>query len=343
MRRAFPKKAAQICFMDYSETLKAKAFARAVKLRALHPTALFVAQEIAEKRFGADSAEFAILQKGSVAPALTTSANWAGNIATASGNAFVGIAAETSIFGKVTQTPVNLNATGLTTGASASFVVQGGPAPLTQMVIASTALPPKQVIATLVISQELARMSDPRAEIIFERELRKALVNAIDGALLSTNAASSSTPAGLFNGLTAITATSDATADIRDLVDDFGGDLTTAFFVGSPKTMASLSDASRPLVGIRNGEILNAPAFASRNCPAGVLALIDSDGVFMATDDIDVSVSSEASAIMADNPSAPGANVSFWQSGLVGIRLALNIDWATVRPGSVSLISGAAW
>lgn len=329
--------------METLERNQARAFARAVKLRAANPTALHVAEVLAEQKYGAGSAELALIQKGTVAPAATTSAGWAGNIAAVSQNAFVGAAGEIGIFGKVTTVPVNTNAVGLASGASAAFVAEGAPAPLSSMVLASNALPPKQVVATLVISQELARMSDPRAEVIFERELRKAVVNAIDGALLSTNAASATTPAGLFDGLTPITATSAATADVRDLVDDFSGDLTTAFFIGDPKTMASLADPARPLVGIHNGELLNAPAYVSRNCPAGILALIDGDGVFCATDDIDVSISTEASAIMANNPSAPGANLSFWQLGLVGIRLSLTIDWKTIRPGSVSLISGAAW
>lgn len=329
--------------MEHFERNKAKSFARAIKTWAANPQSAFAAQRAVERKYGADSPELEIITRAAVAPALTTTANWAGSIAATSGNAFVGAAAAIGVFGKLTQAPANLSATGLTTGASASFVAEGGATPLNQMVLASTALPPKSVVATLAISQELANLSDPRADAIFERELRKALVNAIDGALLSTSAGSSSTPAGIFNAVTAVNATSDATADIRDLVDDFTGDLTSAFFVGDPKTTASLSDPSRPLVGIRNGEILNAPAYVSRNCPSGVLALVDADGVFFASGDIDASVSSEASAIMSDAPSSPAASVNFWQSNLVGIRLSLNLDWLAVRPGSVSFISGAAW
>jgi hypothetical protein len=332
-----------LAVMEYQDTLTAKSFARAAKLLMANPGAPFIAAEIAERQWGRDSVESAILAKAAVGAALTTGANWAGSLATAAGRAFVGAAAEIGIVGRVTQAPPNVNVVGVTTGASASFVAEGGPAPLTQLVLGSEALEPKRVVGALVISQELAKLSDPRADAIFERELRKAIVNTIDSQLLSTSAGSATTPPGLLDGLTPVTATSNATADIRDLVDGFAGDLTTAFFVADPKVMASLSNAARPLVGIRNGEILNAPAFVSRNAPSGALILIDADGVFAATGDIDVSVSTEASAIMADNPSAPGAVVSFWQSGLVGIRLSLNIDWAIVRPGSVAYISGAAW
>lgn len=329
--------------MDITERNRASAFARAVKLRAAADGNIVAAERMALDRHGAGSAELSIINKAAVSPALTTSANWAGSIAVAAERAFVGAVAEMAIFGRMSQVPPNINVSGLTTSATASFVSEGSPAPLTSMVIASEALEPKQVAGTLVISQELARLADPRAETIFERELRKALLNAIDGAMLSTTAASGSKPAGLFNGVTAVTATSDATADIRDLVDSFDGDLTSAFFVASPKVAASLADPARPLAGIRSGELLNAPFFVTRNAPAGVLALIDGDGVFCATGGIDVSVAREASALMADNPSAPGAMVSFWQAGLVGIRLSLNIDWAAARPGSVALISGAAW
>lgn len=329
--------------METANRNLASAFARALKLRAANDGNIVAAERVALEKYTANSVEFQVINKAIVAPGLTTSANWAGSIAVAAERAFVGAVAEQAIFGRLSHVPPNINVSGLTAGASASFVSEGSPAPLTSMVIASEALEPKQVAATLVISQELARLSDPRAEVIFERELRKALLNAIDGALLSTAAASGSKPAGLFNGVTAVTATSSPTDDIRNLVDSFDGDLTSAFFVASPKVAASLADPARPLAGIQSGELLNAPLYVTRNSPAGILALIDGDGVFCATGGIDVSVAREASALMADNPSAPGAMVSFWQSGVVGIRLSLNIDWAAARPGSVALITGAAW
>ncbi len=329
--------------MKNSTDYLAKSFSRAVKLMAANPENPFAAHELAERNFGADSREAAIIQKAAVGAALTTSANWAASLASPSGLAFVGSALEGSVAEKLTQSPPNVNVSGVTTGATAGFLAEGAPAPMSSMVLSSAALEPKVVVAALAFSKELAKFSDARAEAIFERELRKATIDAVDGALLSTNAASATKAAGLLNGVTAVTATSDPTADIRDLVDDFAGDLTSAFFVASPKIMGSIYGADRPMLGLRNGELMNAPALVSRNAPAGTLILIDGDGVLAAISDVDVSVSEQASAIMADNPSGASAVVNFWQSGLVGIRLTLNIDWAKVRPGSVSFISGAAW
>lgn len=320
-----------------------KSFVRAVKLMAANAGAPYAALEIAERNFGPDSREAAIINKAAVGASVTTSANWGGNLASPSGLAFVGSALEGSVASRLTLAPPNVNVSGVATGATASFVAEGAPAPMSAMVLNSDALEPKVVVATLAFSRELARLSDARAEAIFERELRKALIDTVDGALVSTTAASATRAAGLLNGVTPITATSDASADIRDLVDDFGGDLSSAFFVASPKVAASLHGADRPLIGLRSGELMNAPALVSRNAPAGVLALVDGDGVLAAISDVDVSVSEHAAAIMADNPSGAGAVVSFWQSGLVGIKLTLNIDWSKARPSCVSFISGAAW
>ncbi len=320
-----------------------KSAARAIKALAANGGHAMPAIRELEHRYGDKSAEALFLEKAAVSPALTTSAGWAGNLSETVGNALFDSAKEAGIHGQLTQVPANTKLNGIATGAAAAFVAEGSPVPITSLTVSGDELPTKRVVATLVITKELARLSDPRAEAVFERELRTAIVNAIDGAVLSADAATADTPAGLFNGVTPHTATAGETADIRELVDDFGGDLTTAFFAGSPKVLASLNSDARPLVGIRNGELLNAPALASRNAPAGTLALIDGAGVAYADEGFEVSIASNASVIMSDGPSSPGQQVSFFQAGLIGIRITRHVDWATVRPGSVAFISGAAW
>ena len=185
----------------YSDTRPA-AFARAVKCLAAYGPNPHAALAAAEKLLGADADEVRVLQKAAVGAARTTSDGWASDIAEAVGNAFFGIAAEQSVHGRMTLVPSNVRLTGVGSGATAGFVAEGAPAPILQMALEDGALMPTRVVATIVISAELARLSDPRAETIFQRELEKATINAIDAAMLSDDAASGSTPAGLIAGVT---------------------------------------------------------------------------------------------------------------------------------------------
>lgn len=318
-------------------------FVRAVKALALaggNPHAATVQLEAAGDHAAGE------VVKAAVTPALTTGAGWASPIALAAGNEFFDRAAERSVYGAAgfLRIPLNTRLTGIGTDVSAAFVAQGAPAPVAAGAFSSAGLPPLTVVATSIVSKELLKTGDPAAEPLIASILTRAVANAIDSKLLGDAAAVSDvSPAGLLNGLTPITATSDAREDIRDLVDDFDGSLEDAVFVCAPKVGAALNDSSRPLAGIRNGELLNAPLFCTRNAKPATLAILDPTGIALGWSGFEVSIATDASLAMSDGPSSPAAQVSLWQGGLVGIRITRHINWAIVRPGSVSYVSGVAW
>jgi hypothetical protein len=115
------------------------------------------------------------------------------------------------------------------------------------------------------------------------------------------------------------------------LVDDFSGDLSRAVFVSSPAVYASMFGASYLRVGLRDGQLMMAPALVSKYAPAGMLLLVDPLRIGLAMDAVAVTSTRQGSIEMSDAPSqqsdeasspqSTGANlVSMFQTNNVGLR-----------------------
>jgi len=304
-----------------------------------------------EKQFGADSAAARLARvmgaKAAVLPSTTFDADWGGAIAQPPFGEFVDAVREQSIIGRLNPLPAPLNskAASLTTAIGADWREQAKPITVRKGVISSETLDPLGIACLVILSTELVKTSNPDAIEIVRRRLIAAAADAIDAAFIDpVNAGTANVkPASVLNAPTAITSTGDANDDLQALIDDFEGDLDRASFVAHPKTYASMNGSLYPNVGIRSGNLLNAPAIASRSCPTGVIALLDADAIAVAMGAPLVEASDQGTVNMADDASDPGQAVSMWQASLTAIRLIQNANWSAVRAGSASYISGAAY
>jgi hypothetical protein len=140
---------------------------------------------------------------------------------------------------------------------------------------------------------------------------------------------------------------SDAAEDLKAIVADFEGDLAAASFVMSPEIAVALSGIERPNVGMRGGELLGAPVITSRNSPAGLIALIDPTGIAVGEGVAEIRVSTDASIELDDQPDSPETDSTVWvslfQHNLTGILAERVMNWRVARPGSVSIITSAAY
>jgi hypothetical protein len=244
--------------------------------------------------------------------------------------------------------PLLTRIVGTVSGTTAYWVGQAGAVPVSNAQFLEENLRPLKVAALSVLTEELLEASDPAAEGVIREDLVGAMAEAIDLSFLDIDNAGVANvkPASVTNGLTPIVSV-DPEADLAALIADFDGDLTNAYLIGSPATLAAMSGANRPNVGARGGEVAGIPAIPSR-AATDTLALIDATAIAIGEADVELKVSREATIEMADNPTnnsvtpTPTNHVSLWQSNSAGVLTTKAINWKLGRPGA-SIVTGVAY
>ena len=87
-----------------------------------------------------------------------------------------------------------------------SFVGEGQPIPVRQGAFTSQTLTPKKMAVITVWTREIDEHSIPAIEGLLRQAVQEDTAVALDSILLDTNPATTVRPAGLFNGITPITA-----------------------------------------------------------------------------------------------------------------------------------------
>jgi hypothetical protein len=247
------------------------------------------------------------------------------------------------------QVPLNIRLVTEATGVTAYWTGEGQAVPVSVATFAEDTLEPLKIVALTVATEDLLRSSDPAAELILRDSLVATLVEAIDRTFIDpTNAGNANIkPSAVTHGLPTIASTGDADEDIACLLAAFSGDLSQAYFVGSPLTFATMNSFARPGIGARGGEISGIPAIASESAAAN-LALIDASAIALGEGPADIQVSREATIEMSDAPSGSSvtptatSQVSLWQTNSVAILVNRIIAWERVRPGD-ALVSGVQY
>ncbi len=91
----------------------------------------------------------------------------------------------------------------------ASFVAEGAAVPMSAAAFTSASLSAKRIAAAITVTKELVKVGRPELTALFERRLTAAVSRTWNSALLDATAGSAVRPAGLLNGLTAVTAGAD--------------------------------------------------------------------------------------------------------------------------------------
>lgn len=343
--------------MTVSSSPKGSAFVRLAIASAVAKGDMLGAGEYAAARWGEGSAALRVI-KASVGAGTTNNGNWAGDLAgdrAAAAMEFMGLVRQQSIVGRLTGlrrvpslTPLMLQ----TGGATAAWVKEGSPMPVSAMSFKRESLSALKVAAMCVVTVELLRSTDPWAEAFIRNDLVRAVAEASDAAFIDpANAGSDGeTPASVTYGVTAQASTGQFALDVKKMIASFSGDLLSAYFVGRPELLAQIAGTEFPNVGARGGEILGIPALASRGVPNDgsgnyTLTLIDPTGIAYVAEDAqaEVKASSQGAVQMSDDPSASptGANlVSLWQVDAVAIAALLRENWKVNRTGSVAQLTG---
>jgi len=300
-----------------------------------------------------------LIEKGAVTP-LTTA-----GLASTAVSDVVSILGPLSAFGEVFPRALSLSSEKNTSilvpaitasAASITFIAQGTPIPVKQFVTSGVTLDPKKMAIAIALTREILQHSN--AEALTTAALRESCSLAVDTLFLDAVAADSTRPAGLRNGVGAITATAlganitQADAMAKDLaalaaaVAPVAGSLQNICYVASPGEAVKI--AMRSLIS-------PFPVFASSGLAAGVVLCLATNALAIAADPSPrFSTSDEATLHFEDTTPLPLASVgtpntiaspvrSLWQTDCTAIRVILDCNWILRASGAVAWTQAVTW
>lgn len=281
---------------------------------------------------------------------------------------FIELLRNATIIGRlnsVRRVPFNVRIPRQTSGSTGSFVGEGSPTPVRELAFDNVTLPWAKASAIIVITAELARLSQPSAEALVRTDLINGIAEFLDKRLVDPAypGVANTSPASLTNGVTARQA-SGATlaaidADVKYIMQQYVSanlGLSSGIWVMSPTLAITLSmlrtnqdTPAFPGMTLNGGTFYGLPAITSNSvAPSGSpgdqhLILINQNEVLLADDgQMMIDASMEASLQMDNAPSAGAQSlVSLWQNGLMGVKVDRWIYWTKRRSQAVQFIDKA--
>jgi len=239
----------------------------------------------------------------------------------------------------------------LDAAAAGQWVAEGQPTPVRALSFSNAAiLRPRRLSVISVFTEEMVASSN--IEAIVRQTLGEAIGLALDAQMFSANAASANAPAGLFAGVTPLTATAGGgTAAMESDLKNLFGALAA---VGGGKTaviVAAMPQAVRLEMAV--GPKFDIDIIASTALPTGTVAVVEIASFvsgFGSTAEFDVTkvgaVHMEADT-PADIVSAGGTVAtpvrSLFQIDALALKSNLWASWGLRAAGHAQLITGATW
>ncbi len=357
------------------------AFARFVRASVISRGNPQIALSVAEANWP-DMDDLHMVLRTAVAAGSTQSATWAGNLVQYQdmSNEFVEFLRPMTVIGRIPglrNVPFNVRIPRQTAGASAYWVGEGMPKPLTSLAFDTITMRWTKVANIAVLTDEVARFSSPSVDALVRDDLAAAIVQEMDLAFLDpTNAGTTDVkPAAITNGavssVSAGTTADDVRTDIQTLFNRFitaGISTGGLVFIANETTATSLElmfntlgQREFPGVTSTGGVLSGRPLVTSQIIPAAgsplvsnLIALRPQDILLADDGQVSVDASREASLQMDNaptmasaggSPPAPTATstVSMFQTNSVAIRAERFINWAKARSTAVSYISGVRY
>lgn len=357
---------------DAEEKFKGQNFTRMVIAKALARMNDTSPSAIAHARWGKSNPTLVnIIKAGEVAGGGSGSGEWGAELVQANTQYtgdFIEFLHSMTVYDKLPlrQVPAHITIKGQDGAATGYWVGESKPIPVTAADFSAVTLTPLKVAALAVVSNELLRDSTPSAEMLVRDALAHASSQRVDATFLSAAAASAGvSPAGILNGLTAITsAGTDADAvraDIAALYAPFIAAKNAAGLqlVTNPSIAKTLSlmvnamgNLAFPGVGANGGTLLGDPLVTGDNVGAGDLILLKPSDIYRIGDyGVEVSISREAA--IEQNSAPTGATdtpagvsqawTSMFQSESTAIKVVRPINFAKRRASAVAFIDAAAY
>lgn len=311
-----------------------------------------------------------LIERAAISEGRTDTTTWGSTLAELrpAGSAFVALTRARSVLGRLSgfrRVPFRVRVPRQLSGASVSWTDEGEPTALSAPSLDEITFEDSKVSGIVVISQELAKFSDPAAQTLIDNDLIAGTAEFVDRQFLDPEiAAVGDAPASITNGAASVPQTGkteDALkADLRSLVDaleDGGSNLENAVLVMTKRQAVSI--ASMPIgekLGVNGGELCGLPvvtttssALVDANSPTDDrrIVLLDTSLIMLADGGVEISASRQATLQMSDGPDSPStANtvmVNMFQRNLVAAKIVRFIRWQRARDGAAAYIAGGGY
>jgi HK97 family phage major capsid protein len=266
------------------------------------------------------------------------------------------------------EVPANVQIKGMDGVGTASWVGEGRGIGVTVFDFLTVNLTPLKVAALSVMSNEWLRDSSPSGELLIRDGLVNAAGQRIDTTFLSSSAAVAGvSPAGIFNGVTAL-GSSGWTADnvrddVRRLLDVFiqARNAKGLHWVMSPSLATALSlmvnslSSQREFPGVNaetGGTFFDRPVAIGDNIGADVLALVKPSDIYkIGNQGIRVELSRDATVEMSSAPTQDAGSlpptastgVNMFTTDSLALKVVLPLNFQKRRTHAAQLISDAQY
>jgi hypothetical protein len=248
-------------------------------------------------------------------------------------------------------------------GAGGGFVAEGSPIRVGKITTASATLTPKKMGVIVAFTKELAKRSTPAIEGIVRQAILEDTGAILDPILLDATASSTSRPAGLLNGVSAV-GTGFAGGDYQAVREDFKALLAPFFAADASDGIAVIMNPAQGLnLSMMEGPVGD-PAWFERirsrvtiiestRATAGRLIAVRTSDFAGAGGDPEFDVSEQATIHMEDTtpleivsgtgPTTADPVRSLWQTNSMGVRMLMDVSWTMRRPGMIQWVNGTSW
>jgi len=320
-----------------------------------------------------------LILRAASAPAMTTVAGWAQELAQTTYAALMPLLMPSAILTRLSAKGLALSfgtagriiipTRSRTPSLAGSFVGEGLAIPVRQGAFTSQTLTPKKLAVISTWTREMADHSTPAIEGLIREAIQQDTSVAVDTVLIDANPATVIRPAGLLNGVVATTATAggglaaligDITALLGALTTNTYGNVRSPVWLANPTDMLRASLASAVNTGIfpfrdeiRGGTLNTVPIIDSATVPAKTMILVDAaDFVVVGAEGPRLELSDQATLHMEDtapaelvaSPSTVAApQRSLFQTDSIALRMVLPLNWVQRRSGTVAYVQNVTW
>lgn len=328
-----------------SDFPQGNSFRRLLTARVLSQIERMSPVEVAARLWPHDRVTQEIVQRAASAPAMTSVAGWAAELAQRVVTDALEVLGPMSAGIQLLQQGLvltldhygSISAPGFVAGVgSAGFVAEGQPIPVRQLVATPATLLPYKLCDIAVLTREMIESSN--AEACIGSALARSQGLALDAVLFDANAATAARPAGLRNGISALTpsnASDMQTAVIEDIAALFNAAATVGgpgpyVLVASPGRAMSMrirmtrygANAEQLTVGI----VVGTPAVGNDVLVVAAQALVSAFGL-----EPEIEAANAAALHMSDTPLAVGTAApakSMFQTDSVALKVRWPMTWA---------------
>ncbi len=268
--------------------------------------------------------------------------------------------------------PFNTRVTGFSAGLTAAWTGEGLPALLSKATSFTLSLTWAKLAALAVLTKEEIRFSNPNAEAKVRDDISRAIIAKQDIDFIDPDklAVANVSPASITWNTTRISPSGTNAAafrtDFATLMATFATALldpsdivivmSTVDALNLSLMINSLGVPSFPGLTMQGGTLLGFPVITSEalvnlgSPDERIIVAVKAGDIYLADDGVvTVDASDQASVEMVDSSSQSGITgtgatmVSFWQSGLVGLKATREITWKLRRTGAARYIGPALY